>query len=135
MDIDLVLIDLNVISQLKDHDKLGVNILPGKKELVIFSGKAWLQGPYRWYYGCNRADVIDYLHQLAKRVERHALLFSDPTDKTKTLREHLKNNTLACLDGIQQLRQTYQNDNNMVAQLILVSAKLQESANSIHVID
>lgn len=132
MDIDGVLIDLSVISQLKDHDKLGVNNLPGKQELVIFSGKSWLQGTYRWYYGSNRTDVIDYLHVLVKKVERHSELFSEPvTEKTKVLRENLKKYTLSSLEGIIHLQATYAVDNHMVAQLGLISEKLGECSKQI----
>lgn len=132
MDIDKVLIDLSVIGQLKESDKLGVNNLPGRQELVIFSGKSWFQGTYRWYYGSTRAEVIAYLHQLVKRVERHAELFSEPvTEKTKVLRENLKKYTLSSLDGIHNLQTTYECDNNMIAQLLLLSEKLSECSKQI----
>lgn len=71
MDIDGVLVDLGVVSQLKDHDKLGN--LPGKQELVIFSGKVWLQSMYRWFSGGNRSDIVEYLQALVKKVERHSV--------------------------------------------------------------
>ena len=132
MDIDGVLVDLSVISQVKDHDKLGVNNLPGRQELVIFSGKAWLQGTYRWYHGSNRADVVEYLHVLVKRVERHAELFSEPvTEKTRVLRESLKKYTISSLEGITHLQTTYADDNQMVAQLILIHEKLSECSKQI----
>ncbi len=132
MDIDGVLVDLSVISQLKDHDKLGVNNLPGKQELVIFSGKAWFQGTYRWYYRSNRAAVVEYLTLLVKRVERHSELFSEPvTEKTRVLRDNLKKYTISSLDGITYLQSTYASDNHMVAQLALISDKLSECSKQI----
>ena len=134
MDIDGVLVDLNVISQLRDHDKLGVNNLPGKQELVIFSGKAWLQGTYRWYYGSNRGDVIEYLHTLVKRVERYSELFSEPvTEKTRVLRENLKKYTISSLEGITHLQTTYALDNHMFAQLVLICEKLSECSKQIQI--
>ncbi len=132
MDIDRVLIDLNVISQLRDHDKLGVKYLPGKQELVIFSGKAWLQGAYRWYNGSNRNDVIEYLHTLVTRIEKHAELFSEPvTEKTKVLRLNLKTHTNTSLEGLMHLQTTYTNDKNMIAQLALIQEKLAECSKRI----
>ena len=132
MDIDGVLVDLSVVSQLKDHDKLGVNNLPGKQELVIFSGKAWLQGTYRWYYGSNRSDVVEYLQVLVKRVERHAELFSEPvTEKTRVLRENLKKYTISSLEGLGHLQNTYSSDNHMVAQIGLITEKLSECSKQI----
>lgn len=134
MDIDRVLIDLSVVSQLKDHDKLGVKNLPGKQELVIFSGKAWLQGPYRWYNGSSRSDVVEYLHALVGRVERHSELFSEPvTEKTRVLRTNLKTHTTASLEGLLHLQTTYATDKNVVAQLSLISEKLAECSKQIRV--
>jgi len=134
MDIDGVLIDLSVVSQLKDRDKLGVHNLPGKQELVIFSGKAWLQGTYRWYYGSNRGDVVEYLQALVKRVERHSELFSEPvTEKTRVLRENLKKYTISSLEGITHLQTTYAADNHMVAELMLISEKLSECSKQIRI--
>tara|TARA_Y100000389_G_C17288878_1_gene426945 strand:- start:309 stop:665 length:357 start_codon:yes stop_codon:yes gene_type:complete len=116
-----------VVSQLKDHDKLGVNNLPGKQELVIFARKPWLQGTYRWYYGSNRGDVVEYLQALVKRVERHAELFSEPvTEKTRVLRKNLKKYTISSLDGLTHLQNTYAADNHMVAQIGLITAKLSQ---------
>ena len=129
-----MLVDLSVISQLKDNDKLGVNNLPGKQELVIFSGKAWMQGAYRWYYGSNRSYVMEYLHHLVMRVEKHSELFSEPvTEKTKVLRENLKKYTLSSLEGINNLRNTYESDNHVVAQLVLIHEKLSECSKQIKV--
>lgn len=134
MDIDGVLVDLSVVSQLKDHDKLGVNKLPGKQELVIFSGKMWLQGTYRWYSGTNRSDVVEYLQALLKKVERHAELFSEPvTEKTRVLRKTLKKYTISSLAGLGHLQNTYAADNHMVAQLGLITEKLSECSKQIQV--
>ena len=132
MEIDSVLVDLNVISQLKNQDKLGVLTLPGKQELIIFSGKAWLQSAYRWKSGTNRSDTIFYLHQLVQRVEKHSEFFTEPlTAKTKILRENLKKHIIAAVDGLSFLQATYTNDSNIVAQLILISEKLSECAKQI----
>ena len=132
MDIDTVLIDLNVISQLQENDKLGVNKLLGKQELVIYSGKKWFQGTYRWYYNTGRSDVLAYLHDLVKKVETHADLFTEPvTQKTNVLRQSLKNYTSTSLNGIQHLINTYSSDNYMVAQLLLIQQKLEVSQNKI----
>lgn len=132
MDIDSVLVDLSVVSQLKDNDKLGVNNLPGKQELVIYSGKMWLQGPYRWYCGSNRSEVIEYLHILVQKVQKHSELFSEPvTEKTKVLRENLKKKILSSLEGINNLQTTYSTDNHVVAQLQLLQEKLSESSKII----
>lgn len=132
MDIDKVLIDLSVISQLKNQDKLGVLNLPGKQELIIFSGKAWLQGTYRWWKGSNRSDVLEFLHHLVHRVEKHSELFSEPvTEKTKVLRENLKRHTISAIDGLSHLQATYATDNHTVAQLSLISEKLLECSKQI----
>lgn len=134
MDIDKVLIDLNIIGQLKQHDKLGVRNLPGRQHLVIYPGREWLQGPYRWYHGVNRSDVMNYLHHLVTRIERHADLFSEPsTEKTKVLRENLITYVTVALVGLNNLQETYSDDSNVIAQLSLISEKLSESSKKIKI--
>jgi len=132
MEIDSVLVDLNVIGQLKNQDKLGVLTLPGKQELIIFSGKYWFQSAYRWYNNTNRSDTIFYLHQLIRRVEKHSELFSEPsTTKTRVLRENLKKHIMAAIEGLSYLQVTYSADSNVVAQIILITEKLSECSKQI----
>tara|TARA_B100000787_G_scaffold145646_1_gene115933 strand:+ start:5486 stop:5887 length:402 start_codon:yes stop_codon:yes gene_type:complete len=132
MDIDTVLIDLSVISQLKNQDKLGVINLPGRQELVIFSGKAWFQGTYRWWKGSNRSEVLAYLHLLVLRLQRHCELFSGPVaEKTRVLTENLKSHTVSAIDGLSHLQSTYASDNHAIAQLLLISQKLLECSNQL----
>lgn len=93
---------------------------------------SWLQGTYRWYYGSNRSDVVEYLQALVKKVERHAELFSEPvTDKTRVLRENLKKYTVSSLEGLGHLQNTYASDNHMVAQIGLITEKLSECSKKI----
>jgi hypothetical protein len=132
MDVDTLLVDLNVISQLKEQDKLGVLNLPGKKQLVIYSGRYWFQGMYRWYGGSNRDDVLDFLSNRVAFVQKQAELFSEPvTEKTKVLRGSLKKNILTAIDGLYHLQTTYSDDSYVVAMLVLICNKLSECSKQI----
>ena len=125
MDIDRVIVDLGVLTLLKEQDKLGVLRLPGKEVLVIYSGKYWFQNLYRLYYGSNRADVMAYLWELTTNgVEKHAELFTEPiTQKTKVSRINLKAAIAKATEGLTRLQETYNNDSNIVSQLTLMINK------------
>ena len=132
MAMDRVLVDLGVISQLQESDKLGVLNLPGKQHLVIHSGRMWFQGVYRWYDRANRGDVLEYLNDLVSRIEKHCEVFSEPvTAKTKVYRASLKRSILSALAGLAHLRNTYAIDSHVVARLALVTAKLAECSKQI----
>tara|TARA_B100001778_G_scaffold279765_1_gene244259 strand:- start:7126 stop:7533 length:408 start_codon:yes stop_codon:yes gene_type:complete len=125
MDIDRVLVDLGVVSLLKEQDKLGVLNLPGKQVLVIYSGRYWFQNIYRYYYGSNRADVMMYLWELLGGVEKHSELFTEAmTEKTKVARTCLHAAIGRAMDGLTHLQETYSSDSNIVSQLNLIVQKL-----------
>lgn len=134
MDIDRLLIDLSVMSQLKEQDKLGVMKLPGKQQLVIYSGRHWFQGAYRWYYGSSRTEVMEFLQSTVNCVERHSDIFSEPvTEKTQVLRVQLKTYLLSAIEGLKSLEVSYLSDSHVVAKLNLISSKLLECAERIKV--
>jgi len=68
MDINDILLDLEVINQVKENDKLAVNIIPGKKTLIV-DNYSYFSSIKRWYYKYNREDVISYLEELLMKIE------------------------------------------------------------------
>lgn len=132
MDIDKVLVDLGVIGQLKGADKLGVHKTLGEQQLIIDSGQNYMQALYRWFYGCNRAEVLYYLWNIVTACEKMCNLFNDPgTDKTMNLRVCFKQSVEGALSGLVHLRTTYSNDSNTVSQLNLISSRLEEACSRI----
>ena len=65
MDINPLLLDLEVIQQVGEYDKLAVYLLPGNTKLFVDSN-SYISSFSRWYYGFNREDVILYLERLKR---------------------------------------------------------------------
>lgn len=132
MDLDRILVDLRIISHLKDQDKLGILNLPGKQQMVIYSGRSWFQGLYRSWDKVTRNDVANYLTSLVQHVERQAELFSEPvTEKTRVSRVNLKDGINAAIEGLEHLQKTYEYDSHTVATLALSTSKLMECTKQI----
>ena len=69
MDIDSLLIDLEVIGQLRGSDKLAVEMLPGSSRLYINSS-SYSQSLRRWWTGSNRNICMDYVTTLVEKCSK-----------------------------------------------------------------
>jgi hypothetical protein len=67
LDIDEVLIDLKVVSQIGKGQKLLIvdNLLDIDKYPAV------LQPIFRWYHNDNRSDIVDFLKHLIQEAERY----------------------------------------------------------------
>ena len=71
MNIDSVLLDLEVIRQLNENDKLSVITLVGSTRLAVDSSK-YTSALTRYYYNYNRETTIIYLENLTGTIEKTA---------------------------------------------------------------
>ena len=126
MDIDSLLLDLEIINQINDTNKLSVNLTPGYKQLSV-DNYYYLSSIIRWYYSLNRHNSIDYLEELAGKINKSALTIIDGNhcDIGLTLKKSICNS----LSGLEKLKQTYHNDSTIVARLILIINKFNNSIN------
>ena len=69
MDIDNMLLDLEVIRQLAENDKLAVNIYPGVTTLIV-DKSSYLSSITRKINGYSRDDSIKYLENLVQQIEK-----------------------------------------------------------------
>lgn len=121
MDIDNLLIDLEVVGQLRGSDKLAVNTIPGSHNLYIHSG-SYTQSMRRWYSGADRLSAIQYITELTEKCNRAATVIQEGqhTAMATSLKKALSN----ALTGINMLNTTYSDDSSIVAQLSLVTQKI-----------
>jgi hypothetical protein len=126
MDIDTLLLDLEIINQIDDNNKLSVNLTPGHKQLSVDS-YYYLSSVIRWYYNLNRYDSIDYLEELAEKINKSALTIIDGNhcDIGITLKKSIRNS----ISGLEKLKKTYISDSIIVARLILIINKFNDSIN------
>lgn len=126
MDIDSLLLDLEIINQINDTNKLSVNLTPGHKQLSV-DNYYYFSSIIRWYYNLNRHDSIDYLEELAEKINKSALIIIDGNhcDIGLTLKKSIRTS----LSGLEKLKQTYHADSIIVARLILIINKFNTTIN------
>ena len=69
MDIANILLDLEIIKQIKENDKLGIIIVPGSKNLYVDTYSK-ISSLKRWYNGNNRENTIKYIEDLVERIDK-----------------------------------------------------------------
>jgi hypothetical protein len=123
MELNYILLDLEIVKQVKEDDKLGLIILPGEKKLFVDSSSR-LSSVTRWYNGHNREDTITYLEDLTQKIEK----FSDfvKNGNHNNLGNVLKKAINEALVGIENLKKTYNSDSITVAKLVLIVNKLTD---------
>jgi hypothetical protein len=128
MDINDILLDLEVINQVKENDKLAVNIIPGKKTLIV-DNYSYFSSFKRWYYKYNREDVISYLEDLLIKIENASNTINNGNHME--IGETLKKAINKSLSGLTNLKNTYNKDSLIVAKIILFNNKLTYISNNI----
>tara|TARA_B100001175_G_scaffold246087_1_gene212729 strand:- start:1059 stop:1502 length:444 start_codon:yes stop_codon:yes gene_type:complete len=121
MELNYILLDLEIIKQVKENDKLGLIILPGKKKLFVDSSTR-ISSITRWYNGHNREDTITYLEELAEKIEKLSNFVKNGNHNTMGI--VLKKGINEALVGIENLKKTYNSDSITVAKLVLIVNKL-----------
>ena len=121
MEINYILLDLEILKQIKEDDKLGLIILPGEKKLFVDSSSR-LSSIKRWFYGNNRENTITYLEELVEKIEKFSNFVKNGNHNY--LGNVLKKAIDEALVGIENLKKTYNSDSITVAKLVLIVNKL-----------
>jgi hypothetical protein len=132
MEINRILLDLEVIKQIKEDDKLGVIISPGEKKIFVDSSNK-LSSITRWYKGYDRVTTILYLEDLVEKIDKVSNFIK--TGKHKNMANLLIKAINSCIDGLHNLKSTYENDSITIAKLILIINKLKDISMSLYNID
>jgi hypothetical protein len=122
MAINHILLDLEVIKQLEDYDKLGVLTLPGSTKLCVDSF-GYRSAITRWYNNYNRETSISYVEQLTNNIEKTSdfIISGQHNEEGETLRQAID----GALIGLEKLKLTYISDSIIVARIILIINKLK----------
>ena len=128
MNIDSVLLDLEVIRQLNENDKLSVISLIGSTRLAVDSSK-YTSAITRYYYNYNRETTVTYLENLTGTIEKTAefLINGDHSEECETFTSALEN----ALKGLENLKITYISDSIIVAKLTLIINKFKTVAKKL----
>lgn len=123
MNIDSILIDLEIIGQVKENDKLAVSNIVGATKLFV-NQYSYSNSLYRRYNGFNRSDSINYIDGLISQIESA----SDKIIEASFIEmgESLKNSISKAITGITNLKETYKLDSEIIAKLTINNNKLNK---------
>lgn len=116
-----LLVDLEVIKQLQENDKLAVCVLPGDTRLIVHSNWA-LSGLTRKYYGYDRESCIKYLEELKDKITKMSSMIIEGSheDIGNILKKAIGN----AVPGLNNLKNTYKDDSVINAKISLISERL-----------
>ena len=89
-----MLLDLEVIRQLAENDKLAVNVYPGVTTLIV-DKSSYLSSITRKINGYSRDDSIKYLENLVKQIEKSCdvIKTGNHSELAERLQKSIKNAT------------------------------------------
>lgn len=116
-----VLLNLEILSQIKENDKISIQILPGEKKMFV-DHYNYTISLSRWYNGYNREDSIKYIEELSQNIESSAsyIINGNHIDDNEILVTSIKK----ALIGLDSLKQTYLSDSVISSRIILIIEKL-----------
>ena len=132
MDINNILLDLEIIKQIKENEKLGIHIVPGNSKLFV-DNSVYFSSIKRWYNGYNREDSIKYLEDLVVNIYNISDLIISGSHNELSI--NLKNAIINALPGLNKLKNTYNNDSISVAKIVLIINKLNKIVENLQEID
>ena len=100
MDINNMLLDLEVIRQLAENDKLAVNVYPGVTTLIV-DKSSYLSSITRKINGYSRDDSIKYLENLVQQIEKSCdvIKIGNHSELAERLQKSIKN----AIEGLKKL--------------------------------
>ena len=128
MTINHILLDLEVIKQLEDNDKLGVLTLPGSTKLCVDTF-GYTTSLTRWYNNYNRETSITYLEQLTNNIEKISdfIITGQHNEEGETIREAINSGLI----GLEKLKLTYISDSIIAARITLIINKLKNISKNL----
>lgn len=117
------LIDLEIISQLKENDKLAIYLDANNKSKIIIDKHYYFNFISRWYYSYNREQCINYIEILINSIktEKNKIIEKNNLDNINLLKSSLINSK----SGFITLQSTYTGDSILVARIQLVINQIQ----------
>lgn len=129
MNINNLLLDLEVIRQINENDKLSVCLLPGSTRLIVDSN-TFLTPITRWYNNYSRETTIEYLDTFINNINEATVTITGGNHKNlaNTLKEAIKH----AIPGLENLKKTYSQDSVISSKIVLFINRLNEIVISIN---
>lgn len=126
---DYYYLNLNILSQLEEHDKLGLTNINNNIKLIV-DKSSYISSVSRYYNGYNRISVIDYLKDFTNRLEKYIelLVKGNLNHYNETIIPIIENS----IKGLENLKKTYSNDSNMISEISLIVIKFNNFINELN---
>ena len=126
LEIDSILLDLKIISQIKENDKL----ITSKDLLEI--DNSYFQSIKRYWNNDNRLSTIDYIKNVVNNTLKFTdITFNDSNNNTNIFKEnnsHILQRFLVemtnAIKGLDNLKLTYNNDTTIISAIDIYKEKL-----------
>lgn len=117
---DYYYINLNILSQIQENDKLGLTTINNNVKLIV-DKSSYVSSITRYYNGYNRITVIEYLKDFTNRLEKYIdlLVKGNLNEYSIKIIPTIKNS----INGLINLKNTYNNDSNVVSEISLIIDK------------
>ena len=117
---DYYYINLNILSQIQENDKLGLTTINNELKLIV-DKSSYVSSITRYYNGYNRITVIEYLKDFTNRLEKYIdlLVKGNLNDYSIKIIPIIKDS----INGLNKLKNTYSNDSNVVSEISLIINK------------
>ena len=129
--INKLLLNLEKISVLKEHDKLYI-----QDDIFYIDEPYFLQSIFRTYNRYNRQDSISKINELIENIFEHLDNLNNENNifKENMISEYNKinQNLLKSIPGLQNLKITYFSDINITKQIDFIIIKIQTRINKIN---
>lgn len=121
-EIDKIILDLQIIKQIKENDKLALIKDLGSQTISV-DNNGYLTPITRWYNGYNRSSTIEYLENLTIKIENISKFLNEGSHITqnKLLSKNLEDSKI----GFENLKKTYENDSINFAKINIIIEKLE----------
>ena len=117
---DYYYLNLNILSQIQENDKLGLTTINNNVKLIV-DKSSYVSSITRYYNGYNRITVIEYLKDFTNRLEKYIdlLVKGNLNEYSIKIIPTIKNS----INGLINLKNTYNNDSNVVSEISLIIDK------------
>ena len=121
-ELDKIILDLQIIKQIKENDKLALIKELGTQTISV-DNYNYLSSIRRWFNGYNRINTIEYLENLTIKIENISNLLNKGSHIT--MNKLLSKNLEDSKNGFENLKKTYETDSINYAKLNIIIEKLE----------
>lgn len=124
-----ILLDLEILSQIKENDKISIRIIPGEKKMFVDRNN-YFTSLTRWYNNYNREDSIKFIEDITNNIELTSVYITNGNhlEDGEILMASIKKG----LVGLKCLKNTYSDDSIISSKLILIIDKINGIYNNLN---